>query len=589
MEFKLFSRMIGLLACITLFLPLAAVSRLPAAEVLVEAEGFADHGGWVLDPQFMDQMGSAYLLAHGLGRPVASAKTRVEFPQPGTYHVWVRTKDWVPSHHPGRFRVLIDGTPIGTTFGARGEDWSWQDGGRVSVDKKSVSIELEDLTGFDGRCDALYFTSDEKAAPPGKADDAMADWRRRLLGLPATPPSGGTFDVVVVGGGLAGCSAAVTAARLGLDVALVQNRPVLGGNASSEINIPPAGLARSVVDELARFDQEIQPNRRAVVEAESKIRLYLGWHAFRVQTEKQRITSVDAKNTRTGEEIRLDAPVFIDCTGDGWIGYWAGADYRMGREGQNEFNESMAPEKPDKMTHGATLYFKVKLADAPVSFPEVPWAVEISKDHLDLQSDHSWEYGHWRDMINDAEEIRDHMFRAIFGTFAKVKQELPQKAARVALDRVDYVAARGESRRLMGDHILTENDAKNRTPPDDGVATGGLVFCLHYPGEKHDFRSKLELTRVEPYLIPFRCLYSRNVANLMMAGRDASATHVGYSTIKLMRTGGQMGVAVGAAAYLCKKHGTTPRGVYESHIEELKDVVFERGDYENALKPKDAQ
>ena len=537
----------------------------------------------------MDQMGSAYLLAHGLGTPVANAKSGVGFPQTGTYHVWVRTKDWVPSHQPGRFRVLIDGTALGTTFGTTGKDWAWQDGGQVVIDKKKVSIELQDLTGFDGRCDAVYFSSDERAEPPSEPDDAMADWRRRLLGLPATPPSGGTFDVVIIGGGLAGCSAAVTAARLGLDAALVQNRPVLGGNASSEIGIPPAGLARSVVDELARFDQEIQPNRRAVVEADKKIRLFLGWHAFRVQTQNSRITGVDAKNTRTGEEVRLDGPIFVDCTGDGTIGFRAGADYRMGREGREEFNESLAPEKPDKMTHGATLYFKIKLADAPVSFPEVPWAVEVSKDHLDLKSDHSWEYGHWRDMINEAEEIRDHMLRAIYGTFAKVKQEYPKKAARVELARVDYVAARGESRRLMGDHILSENDVRNQVPFADGVATGGLVFCLHYPGEKHDFRSKLELTRVEPYSIPFRCLYSRNVSNLMMAGRDASATHIGYSTIKLMRTGGQMGVAVGAAAYLCKKHKTTPRGVYENHVEELKNVVFERADYENALKSREVR
>ena len=559
----------------------------PAAELLVEAESFHEHGGWVLDPQFSDLMGSPYLLAHGLGKPVANARTEVEFPEVGTYHVWVRTKDWVPSHHPGRFRVLVDGEPIGPTtdktFGTVGTGWIWQDASDVQITSPKVSIELEDLTGFDGRCDAIYFSSRADAPPPNKPDEAMAAWRNRLLGLPPAPQSVERVNLVVVGGGVAGCCAAVTAARLGLKVALVQNRPVLGGNASSEISIPPAGLNRTVVNEIAT------PNRAEVVWAEENIHLYLGWHAFAVQKKGDRITTIDVKNTRSGEERRLGAPLFVDCTGDGWIGFWAGADYRMGREGRDEFNESMAPEKPDKMTHGATLYFKTAFADQPCPFPEVPWATEISGDHCDPVSNHSWEHGHWRDMIGEAEEIRDHMFRAIYGNFATIKKRYPKKTDSLELASVGYVAARGESRRLMGDHVLTENDIKQQRPFPDGVATGSLVFCLHYPREKYDFRSDLKLTRVEPYLIPFRCLYSRNVDNLMMAGRDASASHVAYSSIKLMKTGGHMGVATGAAAFLCNKYDTSPRGVYRDHIEELKNVLLERGDYKDALARKTNQ
>ena len=118
------------------------------------------------------------------------------------------------------------------------------------------------------------------------------------------------------------------------------------------------------------------------------------------------------------------------------------------------------------------------------------------------------------------------------------------------------------------------------------MATGSLVFCLHWPGREYDFRNRMELTPVEPYPIPFRCLYSRNVENLMMAGRDASATHIAYSSIKLMKTGGQMGRAVGAAAMLSKKYDTTPRGVYQKHIKELQDVVFGRGEFEDCLERK---
>ena len=566
--------------CVLVIVLAGIASPVAAAELLVEAEGFADRGGWVVDAQFMPQMGSSYLLAHGLGKPVANAVTSVEFPRPGSYRVWVRTKDWVPSHHPGRFRVLVDGTPLGPTFGIVGEGWMWQDGGTVEIERQQVTIELEDLTGFDGRCDALLFTTDDDFRPPEQPDEEMADWRRELLGLPDVPPTAGELDLVVVGGGVAGCAATLTAARLGLSVALVQNRPVLGGNASSEIRIPPAGIGGPIVDEVAG------PQRARVLEAEENVSLFLGWQAFRVQTEGNRITSVDAKNTVTNRELRFSAPVFIDCTGDGWIGYWAGAEYRMGREARSEFNESMAPEEADKMTHGATLFFKLAMGEEPAPFPEVPWATEVSRDHLDLKSDHSWEYGHHRDMIADAEPIRDHLLRAIYGTFATAKRKFPKAAERAALKRVDYVAARGESRRLMGDHVLTENEIKSKGPFDDAVATGSLVFCLHYPGEQHDFRNRMELTPVEPYPIPFRCLYSRNVENLMMAGRDASATHIAYSSIKLMKTGGQMGRAVGAAAMLSKKYDTTPRGVYQKHIKELQDVVFGRGEFEDCLERK---
>jgi hypothetical protein len=245
----------------------------------------------------------------------------------------------------------------------------------------------------------------------------------------------------------------------------------------------------------------------------------------------------------------------------------------------------LAPETADKMTHGCTLYFKTRERDEPTMFPDAPWATMVSRDHVDLRSDHSWEYGHWLDTIEDAEHIRDHLLRAIYGTFATVKRKYPKEAANFELEQVGYVAARGESRRLVGDHILTENDIRSKRRFLDTVAMGSLVFCLHYPGKEYDFRNEMKLIAVPPYPIPFRCLYSRNIENLMMAGRDVSATHVAYSSVKLMKTGGQLGIATGAAAFLCKKYNTTPRGVYQHHIKELQDIVFERGSYKNALKP----
>jgi hypothetical protein len=554
-----------------------------AADVLVEAEGFADLGGWVLDQQFMDVMGSPYLLAHGLGRPVAPARTQVDFPAPGEWRMWVRTKDWVPSHHPGTFKVIVDGVPAAAVFGNKGKGWIWQDGGKVEIRGKKAWVELADLTGFDGRCDAILFTQDDTFVPPAEADEAQDAWRRKLLGLPATPPSAGEFDVVVVGGGIAGTAAAVSAARLGCKVALVHDRPVLGGNASQEIRVHTGGLGGNIVNEVsanysapAGADPHptlaLDKRREDVVSAEKNVTQFLGWHAFRVTAKAKHIESVDARNTRTNEERRLAAPVFIDCTGDGSIGAWAGAEFRVGREAQAEHNEPTAPEKADKMTLGTSLMWGSREADRETAFPPVPWATEVSKDLAATSGDWTWEYGHYLDTIRDAEEIRDHLLRAIYGAFSTAKATDPQKYAKTELAFVPYVAGKRESRRILGDYVLTEGDIVSTRQFPDGVATGSWSIDLHYP-KNYDFRTYAQMNRVKPYPIPFRCLYSKDVDNLMMAGRDISETHVALGSTRVMNTGGQMGVAVGAAAYLCTKHGTTPRGVYEKHLEELLELV----------------
>jgi hypothetical protein len=568
-----------------------------AADVLVEAESFADLGGWVVDQQFMDIMGSPYLLAHGMGTPVAPARTEVEFPAAGAYRLWVRTKDWVPSHHPGMFKVVVDGVPAGV-FGNQGKGWFWQDGGTVQIRGTKAAVELADLTGFEGRCDALYFTTDAAHLPPKEPNEAMASWRRKLLGLPETPPAAGDFDVVIVGGGIPGTAAAVTAARLGCTVALIQDRPVLGGNASSEIRVHTGGQAgKLIVDEInsnyngpavmpthptVKFDER----REKVVAAEKNITEFLGWHAFRVQTENKRITSVDAKNTRTGEEKRFTGRIFIDCTGDGSVAAWAGAEWRMGREARSEYNESLAPEKADRMTLGTSITWGTRDTDHDTSFPAVPWAREVSKDLAAASGDWTWEYGHNLDTIKDAEEIRDYLLRAIYGSWSTMKNEKETaKYSRSELAWVGYVGGKRESRRVIGDYILTQNDILDLKPFPDAVATGSWSIDLHYP-KGYDFRTYAQFTKTKPYPIPFRCLYSKDIENLMLAGRDISETHVALGSTRVMNTGGQMGVAVGAGAFLCKKFSTTPRGVYEKHLEELLKVVKGEGEYAEKLKSK---
>lgn len=585
-----------------------------ARQVLMEAESFRETGGWVVDQQFMDVMGSPYLLAHGLGKPCANAKTTVSFPSPGKYRLWVRAKDWVPepAWAPGQFQVIIDGKPVAETFGAKGDGaWIWQDGGTIDVASKEVAVELRDLTGFDGRCDALYFTTDLNARPPEKAGEEMTRWRETLLGLNQPPASAGAFDVVVVGGGLAGCSAAIAAARLGCKVALAQDRPVLGGNNSPEIRVHlgPWGIPGTLIAPEISGDYANKPSdpkwwdpvngpveaaakqRQQTVDAEKNIKQFLGWRVFRAQKKGDAIVSVDARNIYTNKELRFTAPVFIDCTGDGWIGYYAGADFRYGQEGRDEHNEPLAPEKAVKMTLGASLFWCSADGGQPSSFPDVPWATSVSRTLAATSGDWKWEYGHYRDMIGEAEEIRDYLFRAIYGAFATAKKNNPAKNANLELRNVNYILGKRESRRLMGDYIMTQADSwENLTKPDK-VVQGGNPFDLHVPTKNYDFQIQVDprvsLNDRKLFDVPFRCLYSRNVSNLMMAGRCVSATRIAHAAMRIQNTGAQDGVAVGAAAFLCRKYSATPRGIYQSHIKELQDIVFAQGDYAASLKPAD--
>lgn len=543
--------------------------------VLVEAESFSTRGGWVVDQQFVEQMGSPYLLAHGMGKPVADADTDVAFPAKGIYRVWVRTRDWVPEHpdDPGRFRVWVAGEDLGVDFGTELGAWHWQDGGVVSVTAATVRVTLHDVTGFEGRCDALAFLGDTNAVPPN-GFEALREWRRIALGETVDPPVTQSYDCVVVGGGIAGTAAIIAASRGGASVALVQDRPVLGGNASQDVRVHTLGkqaadrnnivsslqsTGTSGLDTFIAYDS----NRLAVVNAETNITLVMPWRAYGVVTNaERRITAVDARHIRTGERMRLTAPVFIDCTGDGWIGYWAGASYRMGSEARDEFNESIAPETASSLTMGNTVWWESHDAGVSTAFPEVPWAMDVAGSHAATKGDWYWEYGLLLDTIEDGEHIRDHLFRAIYGSFYNAKQN-------PANDRRDlywmaYIAGKRESRRLMGDHILTENDVRSSVFFEDAVGSEVREIDLHYPRATPPFYAYADFFRIDEYFIPFRCLYSRDIPNLMMAGRCFSCTRVGLGSPRVMNTGGQMGVAVGYAASLCKRYGIEPRDIYRS-------------------------
>ena len=572
-------------------LGLAAGFGRGAEGVLVEAEAFAEKGGWQVDQQFTESMGSAYLLAHGLGTPVDNAATTAVFPEAGVYRLFVRTRNWVPGDWdaPGRFRVIIDGERVETVFGTR-PGWTWQAGGPVTIAGRQARIELEDLTGFDGRCDAIWFSRGPGAVPPDDLAE-LAEWRRRRLGLPEAPSSAGEFDVVVVGGGIAGCAAAVAAGRQGLRVALVHDRPVLGGNASSEVRIHTLGIYGRGEDILAGLDTRHWPNGSAEAVADTAkrhrtmasaegVRLFLCWRACAAHTEGARITGIDARHIESGEVKRFAAPVFIDCTGDGWIGYWAGADYAYGRESADTHGEAWpeqgdrwSPQRPDRLTMGASLLWYAGPGPGPRPFPEVPWAMAVAGAHRATAGGWEWEYAS-ADLhqVDDAETIRDHLLRAIYGSFANAKRDPAN--ANLVLQWVGYIAGKRESRRLVGDYVYTMADAAARRRFPDTVAEEQREIDVHHPVEENGFLARaLYYPTGGIYYIPFRALYSRNIENLMMAGRCFSCSHIGLGGPRVMRTAGQMGIATGCAAALCLQHHTTPRGVYHHHLDELRALL----------------
>ncbi|MEP3210675.1 MAG: FAD-dependent oxidoreductase [Maribacter sp.] len=582
---------------LTFIILLLLFSGCYAQDVLIEAEGFDNPGGWTVDPQFEQQMGSPYLLAHGIGEPVKNASTNVKFESVGDYHVWVRTKNWVPGKWkaPGRFQLKVAGQTIDKSLGLR-SGWGWEYVDKVAIADTEVVIELVDLTGFDGRCDAIYFSTTAKEPP--SASKKLAVWRKELKSEPNAPPQTKSYDLVVVGGGLAGCAASIAAAEQGLKVALIHDRPVLGGNASEEIRVHTLGIYGNFERILKKIDTEHYPNgsadakldqkkRDANVKSYKNIDLFLNHRAYGAQAENNSIQYVDARHTSTGDRIRFTAPRFVDSTGDGWIGYWAGATFNYGRESSEtygeiweEHGELWTPTEPDDAVMGSSVLWGSKETDAVQEFPEVPWAMPVAKEYARVAGEWQWEFSSPdHNQIDDAEDIRDHMLRAIYGSFANAKKD-PENANR-KLEWVSSLVGKRESRRLVGDHIFTFNDAKEGRKFPDGVVIEIRDVDIHYQtvleDEKNpDFISEALFYKTPEYYIPYRSLYSKNISNLFMAGRNFSCSHAGLGGPRVMRTTGQMGAAVGFAAALCKKYDVNPREIYTGYLDEYLALIEEQ-------------
>ena len=574
-----------------------------AQSIFIEAESFQNKGGWVVDQQFMDLMGSSYLMAHGLGTPVSDATTTVNFAKTGEYTVFVRTYNWTSpwttKEGPGKFQLTVNGRALNNKIlGTKSTAWEWQEVGKVKTSSGTVTIGLRDLTGFNGRCDAVYFTMDN-VLPPNERE-ALTAFRKEKLGLPEVVPNAGKFDLVVVGGGVAGTAAALTAARQGLKVALIQDRPVLGGNNSSEvrvhlggrINLDPYPKLGDVVNEIAPLrggnaqpgDYYEDEKKMEMVNAENNISLFLNFRAFKVEKEGTTIRTVFAKHIETAEELSFSAPLFADCTGDGTIGYLAGADFAMGRESKAEFNEATAPEEADKMTMGSSVQWYSKEGDKSSDFPEFNYGIDFNEINAQkvTMGEWTWETGMNFDQISDFERVRDYGMLVVYSnwSYLKNKSSFKEEYKNKYLDWVAYIAGKRESRRLIGDMVLTEQDITDFVIYPDASAPTSWTIDLHYPDPKNtkhfpgaEFKSIAVHKTIHPYPIPYRCFYSRNINNLFMAGRNISVTHVALGTVRVMRTTGMMGEVVGMAASVAAKNKTTPRGVYQEHLDELQRLM----------------
>ncbi|MFM8619033.1 MAG: FAD-dependent oxidoreductase [Opitutaceae bacterium] len=576
-------------------LPAAAADRL-----LLEAESFQNPGGWSLDTQFIDLMGSPYLLAHGLGEPVKDATTTATLPSTGKYRVWVRTKDWVAHWGapgtPGRFQVIINGRALAETFGTKGKAWSWHDGGVVDATETRLNVALRDLTGFDGRCDAIYLTQDLGENPP---DDSapLSAWRKTALGLPAAPEDMGEFDLVVVGGGYGGLGSAISAARQGLKVALIQNRPVLGGNGSSEVRVWSQGLIRrgkypnigEMVEEFADraknspglYEEFGDAQKEAHVRKEKNISLFLNEHVYAAETKGDRIVSVTSLNTTNSRQKRFRGKLFSDCTGHGSLAHLAGAKYEI--------------ELKDLL--GMSNMWVWSNAGEPRRFPETPWALDLNMDDFPYpklgradmadkgKGEWFWESGFNKHPINDLELIRDWNLRAVFGAFNAMKnRDGKAEHPKAKLDWVAYIGGTRESRRIVGDVMLTQEDIVSKREFPDGCVPSTWSIDLHFA--KQEYAKKFpenpfisyadhdrRVDRQYGYPIPYRCLYSVNVNNLFMAGRNISVTDVALGTVRVMKTIGMMGEVVGKAASIAIRRDCTPREVYTLYWSEMDQLL----------------
>ncbi len=571
-------------------------------KIFIEAESFKQKGGWVVDTQSFEVIHSAYLMAHGMGEPVSDAVTTFKVENGGKYTVWALTRDWTAvwgvKDSAGKFNIEINGTALPETLGTNGKDWAWQKAGEIELLSGENIIALCDKTGFNGRVDAIYLTADGDV-PSNEISDI--DEMRKALGYKEIKDYDTEFDLVVAGGGIAGICTALTAVRGGLRVALIHDREMLGGCNSSEVRVCQGGMIHfgkypnlgNVVKEIApvmgdpgKYRAEYFEDHRKLFAFENwekvapKYKIFLNSAVTDLERDGNKITAVIFTDTLTGEKTRVKAPLFSDCTGDAVLARKMGCETMYGREESSRFNESLAPEKAEKLVMGHSIRWCTKGGDSFVDFPDIDWGLKLDDDSClnCFSGDWEQETGFTRDMVFEMEYIRDYGLRAIYSNWAYQKHHFKDKQ-RFANSRIVWVSPIGGKRegyRIVGDYIMTQNDIEDKVQYKDATASISWSIDMHFP-EPTNLNQFGEAFRsfayhrgiVSAYEVPYRCLYARDCENLFLGGRIVSTSHVAFSAVRVMRTLGQLGEVAGLASVICKAHGCTPRQVYTDYLDEL--------------------
>jgi hypothetical protein len=426
-----------------------------------------------------------------------------------------------------------------------------------------------------------------------------------------------TADLVIVGGGLTGTCSAITAARAGIKVILVQDRPVLGGNCSSEVRLWILGATShmgnnnrwaresGVIDEIMLENIYRNPDGNPLIfdtvllekiVDEKNITLLLNTAVYDLDKNppgsenEDQITAVHAFCSQNSTQYTLSAPLFCDASGDGIVGFLAGAAFRMGAESAEEFGEKFAPDKAYGELLGHSLYFYSKDMGRPVKFVPPSFALQDIKEipryktfnPKDFGCRLWWlEYGGRLDTVHDTEKIKWELWKVVYGAWNYIKNsgEFPE-AENMTLEWVGTIPGKRESRRFEGDYMLNQQDIVEQKTFEDTVAFGGWSLDLHPADGIYSDQSGCNQWHSKGvYSIPYRCYYSKNVSNLFIAGRIMSATHVAFASTRVMATSAVGGQAVAIAAALCKKYGCSPREAGTKYLKELQLELWRSGQY----------
>ena len=430
------------------------------------------------------------------------------------------------------------------------------------------------------------------------------------------------YQVIVIGGGLSGVCAALASARQGASTAIVQARSVFGGNNSSEVRMHVCGanchaekkdLAETgILMELQLLNKQVNPNYSfpmwdmvmwGKLKAEPNLDCYLNTVMDDVQMDGERIAAVICRQSSTELVYRLEGDVFVDATGHGTLGYYAGAEFRYGSESRAEFQEPDAPDAENGFTMGNTILFHSTDMGEDTPFMKPDWAYTYTEEDLqnrphgnvtwshgengveekyDVSSGYWWMElgGECKNIIEETENLNDELFKSIFGVWDHIKNQPGHHAENYAMDWIGSVPGIRESRRLVGDYILSENDILENRFFDDGVAYGGWPIDVHpEKGFHHKGLPTRYINFPGHYAIPYRCFYSKNVPNLMMAGRDISVSKLAMASTRVMGTCAIGGQAVGTAAGMAALLGITPRQLGQQYMPQLRQTLLKEDCY----------